>query len=1084
MFARADVQKPAISGFRLSPQQRRLWLLQENNSAYRSQFLLLIEGHLKTEVLRQAIRRIIDRHDILRTTFHRLPGLKIPVQVVSHDNVLLWHEIDLRGCRPQETEANLQKIFQQARALSFDFERGPLLRVFLLTLSSERHALIISLPSLCSDAWTLKNLLSEVTQFYDLCSKLEDQCEEPMQYIQFAEWQNQLLEDEASEAGAGKEYWRKRDLSAFAPLTLPSVSNCPGNTRFEPEFLEMPVDPDLSAKIEAMGHDTAASFLRACWHTLLCRLSLQSDIVVGDVYHGRELEVLRESLGLFEKWLPVHSRFERDVQFGEIVHQIDDATRDDHEWQEYFNWGDSAEPEGNASEVGFFPIGFEFEDRPTKYHADNLSFSVYKQYCYTERFLVKVSCVRVDGALTLEFHYDTGRFQLEEIKRLARHFDVLLKTAVDNPQTAVSDLEILSGSDKHQLVVEFNDTASEYLEEKSIHQLFEQQVERTPDSIAVVFENQRLSYAELNARVNQVGHYLRSLGIGPEVLVGLCMGRSLNMMIGLLGILKAGGAYVPMNPSHPKERLAFVMEDARLTVVLTEQSVLTNLPEHKTTTICLDSDWDSITCQSVANPVGSATAENLAYVIYTSGSTGRPKGAMIEQRSLVNLARALQAAIYSHYSFPLKVALNAPLAFDASVKQVLQLLYGHTLYILPDEVRLDGREMLRYVRRNRLNVLDCTPSQLKLLLAVGLEQSSDLAPLLVLVGGEMIDEATWSLLVKSDTIDFYNVYGPTECTVDATISHVRSASSGPIIGRPIINTQAYFLDDHLKLAPIGSPGELHISGSGLARCYLNRPEATAEKFIPNGFSNVPGARLYKTGDLGCYLPDGTIKFLGRIDNQVKIRGYRIELEEVEAVLSQHPGVQQAAVIAREEVPGDKRLVAYVVLSEPAPTINELRDFMKQLPDYMVPSTFVTLTEMPLTRSGKVDRQTLPQPEALRPNLDETYVEPKTAMERIIADLWQAVLQLDKVGVSHNFFDLGGHSLLMVQIHGKLREILRKDVSIIDLFRYPTVSSLAAYLAAEQAQPSSLNKPTQRAEKRRRARIRQAQLVREGRRTHE
>jgi len=1075
------MQQAVINGFRLSPQQGRLWLLQQDSLAYRAQCALLLEGCLRPEVLREALQRVIHRHEILRTTFRSLPGMTIPVQVIADNAPPSWRDVNLRDLSSQEQEAQIATLFREERRRPFDFEQGPLLRLSLLALSADKHILLISLPALCADGWTLKNFVQEIVQSYGACSKGEELSDEPLQYVQFAEWHHELLENE--EAEAGKAYWLHQNIFAFPALTLPFEGKPAGHVSFEPDSLALELDRDVAVKLDALAersNTSAAVCLLACWQTLLWRLTGQSDIVVGDACDGRPHAMLHSALGLFAKWLPVRCHFTRNSRYSDILSQIHAAKRDAYEWQEYFLWEGSTVAAGHAGEPAFFPVGFECEERPAAFCADGVSCAIHQQYSCTERFTIKLSCVRAGDGLRAEFHYDPDQLHIEDVERLARQFETLVKSVIKDAEVPVSALEMLSETDRYHLLDAFNATVADYPKDTCIHQLFEAQVERAPNIPAVVFGGQHLSYAELNAKANQLAHHLRKLGVGPEVVVGLCVERSPEMVAGILGILKAGGAYMPLEPTYPKERLAFMMADTRAPVLVAQERLLQDLPELEAEVVCIDTDWESIAQARTENPVSGATAEHLAYVIYTSGSTGKPKGVMIQHRSAVNLAAGLHQAIYAHQSAPLRVSLNAPLTFDASVKQVLQLLYGHTLYILPEEVRPDGHALLAYVGRQALDMLDCTPAQLRQLLAAALAQKPSPAPKLVLVGGEALDEATWTSLAADVKTSFYNVYGPTECTVDASVCYVQAAPSGPTIGRPIPNVQIYILDDHLTPVPIGVPGELHIGGAGLARGYVNGAELTAEKFIPHPFSDKPGARLYKTGDLATYLPDGNIKFLGRRDYQVKIHGFRIELGEVEAVLGQHPAVQETVVLVREDMPGDIRLVAYVVSTqEPGPTIAELRNFLREkLPEYMIPSAFVLLGRLPVTHNGKVDRQALPVPESVGPESKATYAAPRTQIERTIATIWQEVLQIEKVGINDNFFDLGGHSLLMVRLHSKLREGFRKDISLIDIFRNPTISLLSKYFNEEQNQPASFQKAIDRASKRKRARDRQKRIMTE------
>jgi amino acid adenylation domain-containing protein len=638
--------------------------------------------------------------------------------------------------------------------------------------------------------------------------------------------------------------------------------------------------------------------------------------------------------------------------------------------------------------------------------------------------------------------YRTDLFDPTTIERMIGHFQRLLEGIVANPEQPISELPLLTEAEKRQLLVEWNDTKGDYAKDQCIHELFETQVDKTPDAIAVVFEDQQLSYRELNTRANQLAHYLQKLGVGPGVLVGIYVERSIEMIIGLLGILKAGGAYVPLDPAYPKERLAFMLEDAQLRALLTQERFLSSIDHQRI--VCLDRDRQEIARESVRNPKSGLRAENLAYVLYTSGSTGKPKGVMIQHRSLVNLCTALNACVYADESAPLRVSLNASIAFDSSVKQIVQLLNGHALYLVPDECRGDGQALLNFTSQHKLDVLECTPAQVRLLIEAGLIESSEHVARVMLVGGEAIDKSLWMALCRGQRTRVFNVYGPTECTVDSTLCQIQDRFETPAIGRPIANVQVYLLDNRMRTVPIGVPGEIHIGGHGLARGYLNRPELTAEKFIANPFSPDPASRLYRTGDLARYLADGNIEFLGRIDDQVKVRGYRIELGEIEAVLGQHPAIQQAVVLAREDSPGDKRLVAYTVAAAgSAPSANELRSFLQQkLPEFMVPSAFMFLESLPLTPNGKLDRKALPAPDQSRPELDETYSSPRTPVEELLAQIWSDVLKLDKVGIHDHFFELGGHSLLATQLISRIRDTFKIDLPLRSLFEAPTIYGLA------------------------------------------
>ena len=684
--------------------------------------------------------------------------------------------------------------------------------------------------------------------------------------------------------------------------------------------------------------------------------------------------------------------------------------------------------------------------------------------------------------------YDTEILDKDSVARMLGHFTILLQGIVADTNRRIADLPLLTEKEHHQLLIEFNDSAADYLEDRCIHQLFEAQVERRPDAVAVVFpskrsghgEDQRLTYRELNRRANQLAHHLRSLGVGPDVLVGICVERSLEMVIGLLGILKAGGAYLPLDPDYPQERLAFMLQDTQVPVLLTQRRLIERLPEGGARVVCLDTSWDAINREGSENPISGVMAENLGYVIYTSGSVGRPKGVMISHQAVRNRLLWGQAA------YPLavtdRVLQLASFSFDFSVWEFFApLLAGAQLIMIPPAQHLHSAKVIKLIANQKITTVHFVPSTLEVFLQdEGLEACNSLRQ--VFCGGEALRVKQQERFFSHLDADLYNQYGPTEACIDATFWTCERGADQQVvpIGRPIANTQIYLLDSYLQPLPVGVAGELYIGGVGLARGYLNHPDLTAEKFIPNPFGNEPGARLYKTGDLARYLPDGDIEFLGRLDHQVKIRGIRIELGEIEAVLRQNASVREAVVIAREDAKEehevaedlklDKRLVAYVVPNrERPPATSELRHFLEaKLPDYMLPSALVFLDALPLTPNGKIDRRGLPTPDHLRPKLEAAYVPPKTDLERKIVHIWQEVLGIESVGVHDNFFDLGGYSLLVVQVQSKLREFLSREISVIDMFRYPTISSMVNNLKHDRSEQPRFQTIHDRAERQKEA----------------
>ncbi|MBW4456089.1 MAG: amino acid adenylation domain-containing protein [Nostoc indistinguendum CM1-VF10] len=765
-------------------------------------------------------------------------------------------------------------------------------------------------------------------------------------------------------------------------------------------------------------------------------------MIVGTACDGRVDEELKGSLGLLTKSLPIHCHLEENSQFSEMLERANEAKRAAYEWQECFAWEQILRADAKVTGSSFFPFCFDFEEQPAKFSAADISFSIYKQYACVDRFNLKLSCLQREDSLSAEFHYDSNVFSTEDIKRLAAQFQTLLESAINKPTAVLSELEILSNVERQQLLVEFNNTQTDYPQDKSLQQLFLEQVERTPKNIAVVFENQQLTYAELNDRANQLAHYLQRLGVGPEVLVAICVERSLEMVIGLLGVLKAGGAYLPLDPTYPKERLALMLSDAQTSVLLTQQRLAGGLPEHRAQIVCLDSDWEIIAQESEENPVSGVIADNLAYVIYTSGSTGKPKGVMISHRAICNHMFWMQT------TFPLteadKVLQKTPFSFDASVWEFYApLLVGAQLLMARPGGHQDSDYLVKVIADQKVTTLQLVPSLLRILLEQGgLETCKYLKR--IFCGGEALPIELQKRFFTNLDADLHNLYGPTEACIDATYWTCKSGIRQQVvpIGRPISNTQVYILDRQLQPVPIGVPGELYIGGVGLAHGYLNRPDLTEEKFIPNPFSHKEGARLYKTGDLARYLSDGNIEYLGRIDHQVKIRGFRIELGEIEAVLSQHPEVRETVVIAREDQPGNKRLVAYLVPNREEPAISELRGFLNEkLPEYMVPNAFVILDTLPLMPNGKVDRRALLAPD-IGLSRKASFVAPQTPTEKVIAGIIAEVLGLKLVGIHDNFFELGGHSLLATQVISRVREAFSVELPLRRLFESPTIAQLS------------------------------------------
>ncbi|MEH2000624.1 MAG: amino acid adenylation domain-containing protein [Nostoc sp.] len=1034
------MQVESIEGFRLSPQQEHLWLLQQIDQswAYRSDCAILIEGNIDANNLEFALQDVVNRYEILRTSFACLPGMTIPVQVIRDSKVRLDKKYDISNYKPQEQEAKIELIYEEIKQQKIELEKSLILDTSLVTISPEQHLLFISLPALCADSVTLNCLVRELTTSY--LGKLDEELsEEPLQYADFSEWQNQILE--AEETQIGREYWQQQDFSTIDTFQLPFENRLSEKYKFQPKLINSIITLELVANIETLAqkyNTSASSFYLTCWLVLLWRLSGQSEMIVAKEFNGRKYEELKGALGLFAKYLPLQCHLEDNFKFSQILQQVHESVESIHKWQDCFTW------EKISEVLPFLPVGFDFTEEDTKHCAGNILFSIYKLDSCTERFKIKLSCRRKDNLLSTEFHYDSKLYSAKHIESLVEQFNKLVESATYNPEGTISELEILSDRSFNQLLFDFNQTQADYPQNKCIHQLFAEQVERTPNNIAVVFNNQELTYAELNARANQLAHYLQHLGVSAEILVGICVERSLEMLVGILGILKAGGAYVPLDPHYPQERLAFMLEDTQVSVLLTQQHLLEGLPKHNTQTICLDTEWKTIAQESQKNPLITISAENLAYVIYTSGSTGKPKGVAIAHRNLVHSTTTR----ITYYQEPVSnFLLLSSFAFDSSVAGIFwTFCCGGTLDLPEEGVQREVPKLIELIYQNGVSHLLSLPSLYALILQQAKSEQLNSLRAVIVAGESCPSELVQHHSQLQPEVSLFNEYGPTEATVWSSVYYCHTPATGTqiSIGSPITNTQIYILDSHLHPVPVGIPGEIYISGEGLARGYLNQSGITSEKFIPHPFSQKPGVRLYKTGDLAKYLTDGNIEFLGRIDNQVKIRGFRIELGEIETALNQYAGVRETVVIAREDVPGNKRLVAYVV-TEPklAITVNELRNFIKErLPEFMMPSAVMLLKELPLSANGKVDRKALPTPEEIRSDLIGYFVPPRTPVEEMLTQIWAEVLKIEKVGIHDNFFELGGHSLLTTQLLAKVKNFFNLDISLRSLLEKPTVAGLA------------------------------------------
>ena len=1053
----------------LSFAQQRLWFLEQldpNRATYCIATGYRLTGALDVTALEQSLDELVRRHEILRTTFPDVNGL--PSQFISPATVLILPSIDLSELSSSQREAEALHQAQQEAQRPFDLAQGPLFRAKLLRLTAQEHILLLNMHHIISDGWSFDVSFRELTTLYQaFANHWPTQLPQlPIQYADFALWQREWIQAEFIQSQL--DYWKQQFSQELAVLQIPTDRPRPRIKTYQGSYQSLEISSDLTTALKALSQQEGVTLfmtLLAAFQTLLFRYCAQTDIIVGSPISGRNQAEINGLIGFFVNTLVLRTDLSGNPSFRELLSRVREVALGAYAHQDlpFEHLLEELQPNRDLSRTPLFDVMFVLQKASsTELKLPGLALMPLEVDNGTAKFDLTLELQESGTSIKGRFEYNTDLFDAGTIARMIDCFQTLLASIVRDPQQLLSSLSLLSASQQHQLLVEWNDTKTEYPDDKCIHQLFEEQVERSPNAVAIVFEGRELTYQQLNHRANQLAHHLQTLGIKPEVLVGICVERSLEMVVGLLAILKAGGAYVPLNPADPNERLTFMLEDTQVPVILTQQTLVDCLPAHQAHVICLDTYWQTQSSQSEKNLTHTTTADNLAYIIYTSGSTGKPKGCCTIHRGVVRLVKGIDYARINSAETFLQLA---PVSFDASTFEIWgSLLHGARLIIFPSHSP-SLTELGQAIRRDRITTLWLTAGLFHLMVDEGMENLKSLRQLLV--GGDVLSVThVQKFLQELEDCQLIDGYGPTENTTFTCCYHIAKSnqlSHSVPIGRPIANTQVYILDTQLNPVPIGVPGELYIGGDGLARGYLNSAELTAAKFIPNPFQQSKQAQadrptnlatLYKTGDLACYLPDSNIKFLGRIDNQVKIRGFRIELGEIETVLLQHLQVKEVLVIAREDPPGNKRLIAYVVCKqEQVIASDDLRCFlMEKLPDYMVPSVFVCLDALPLNSNGKVDRRALPAPDSssIGKNLKATFVAPRDELEVKLTKIWAEVLGIQEIGIQHNFFDLGGHSLLAVKLLNQIERNFQIDklLPLAAVFQAPTIEQLAALIRQE------------------------------------
>jgi surfactin family lipopeptide synthetase A len=1013
---------PVVSSF----SQARLWILDQfegGGSVYNMSSAMRLEGVLDVDALEAALNALMERHEILRTSFS--VDDRNPVQVIAPQLKLPLPVDDLTAVPDQEQEEELRRRVQSETGAAFDLKQGPLLRARLLRLGERTHVLVLTQHHIISDGWSTGIFLRELSALYTaFCQgKPSPLPALPIQYADYAVWQRDWLQGDVLEKQVS--YWRQQ-LKELPLLDLPTDRPRPAMMSYRGTKLVFELPATLTKGLEELSQRAGATVFMtalAAFQLLLQRYSGQDDIVVGSPIAGRNKVEVENLIGFFVNTLVLRTDLSGDPTFMELLGRVREMALGAYAHQDlpFDRLVEELQPARDLSRNPLFQVMFALDNAAgSEFVLPGIKASPQAAQNKIAKFDLTLSIVKKAQVYRGVLEYNSDLFDADTVSNLASHYQTLLESILAAPDRAVGELPILTADENKELLVDRNATARAFESDQTIQQQIEAQVDRTPASIAVGFEGGHLSYQALNQKANQLAHHLQTMGVGPDVLVGVALERSEWMLVALLGVLKAGGAYVPMDPDYPEARLSYMLEHSGVRVLLSQESIQEQLPEHSAQVVCLDSDWDSISQLSTDRPEATARPEHLAYVIYTSGSTGKPKGVEVPHRAVVNFLNSM-AEKPGMSARDVLLAVTT-LSFDIAVLELyLPLTVGGRVQIVSHEVAGDGELLLSALRETGATMMQATPATWRMLLLAGWEGSEDFK---VLAGGEALPrDLVNELLERVDGV--WNMYGPTETTVWSTCEYV-TAKEGPVpIGRPISNTQVYVLDKGMQPVPAGVPGELYIGGHGVARGYLHAPELTQERFVVDNFTAEPVGRLYRTGDRVRYMRDGQLDYLSRLDNQVKLRGFRIEPSEIEIVLSTHPALEQSVVAVREDRPGDKRLVAYIVpLQGQDITVTEVRKHLRSmLPAYMIPQHVVELETVPMTPSGKIDREALPSPFSAGALEEEVYVAPRTATEQALAAVWQEVLGVDRVGIHDNFFNMGGHSLLSIQLIVQIKDRL-------------------------------------------------------------
>ncbi len=1043
----------------LSFAQRRMWFLNQlepESAYYNIPIAMRLTGRLDTHALEKAINEVVRRHEVFRTTIGTEDGE--PVQVINEAVHLALTVENISG----EGEDRAVELAAEESAKPFDLSRGPLLRIRLLKLGPENFVALFTMHHIISDGWSMDVLVREVATLYKAFVENAPSplIELPLQYADFAAWQQEWLRGSVLEDQL--EYWKQQLSGAPTVLDLPTDKPRPAMQKFRGANAVFSVPGDVTEQLLALSRQEGATLfmtLLAAFNVLLHRYTGQNDILLGTPIANRNRAEIEGLIGFFVNTLVLRAQMESDQSFRSLLRQVRTTTLDAYAHQDlpFEMLVQELQPERDMSRSPLFQVMLVLQNAPSQaFELPGLTLSAFATPNRTAKFELMLTMVERADGLDGALEYDTDLFDATTIERMLDHFQTLLANIVAHPDQRLTEYSLLTAKETQQLLVEWNANSADYPRDACLHELIEAQAERTPHAVALISDDERLSYHELNCRANQLAHYLRERGVGPESIVGVLMERSNDLIATLLGVLKAGGAYVPLDPAYPRERLQLMIEDAGVGLLLTRRNMHDRLQPHNAQLISIDdeSTQAALNLASSSNPKSAARPENLIYVLYTSGSTGVPKGVLVTHRGIVNCIAWMQRTynLNSNDRFLFKTSLN----FDASVWEVFwSLTIGAAVVVTRPGGEHDGPYLADTMRTKDVTCVYFVPSMLALWLETpGLDQLSTLR--YVICGGEALNGQLLTTYFErlGERVELHHSYGPTETSIasaESVCSPLYRTWRRMPMGRALANTTLYVVDAAVQPVPLGVAGELCIGGDGVARGYLHRPELTATAFIPDPFSTEPGARLYRTGDLVRYLHDGQLQFLGRVDDQVKLRGVRIELGEIEATLRRHTSVREAVAVVREFAVGDPRLVIYAVVNDEVDQA-ALREYLRgKLPEYLLPSAFVLLEKLPLLPSGKVNKNALPAPEITREAVADEYVAPRTAMEEMIANIWSELLGVERVGVYDNFFELGGHSLLAARIIVRLRDKFAVDVPLRIMFDTPNVADLALAVMERQTE---------------------------------